>query len=65
MMTELKIGDRAPNFHATAVGGKYGTGREVSLVDFRKAPLALYFTQRTIPRDAPSKLAVYATPGTT
>src|ERR1700736_2741272 len=43
MMTELKIGDRAPNFHATAVGGKYGTGREVSLVDFRKAPLALYF----------------------
>ena len=43
MMTELKIGDRAPNFHATAVGGKCGTGREVSLVDFRKAPLALYF----------------------
>ena len=43
MATELKIGDRAPDFHATAVGGKYGTGHEVSLADFRKAPLVLYF----------------------
>ncbi len=43
MATELKIGDRAPDFRATAVGGKYGTGREVSLADCRKAPLVLYF----------------------
>lgn len=40
---ELKIGDLAPDFHATAVGGKYGFGQEVMLGDFRGAPLVLYF----------------------
>jgi peroxiredoxin Q/BCP len=43
MSTELKVGDRAPNFHAVAVGGKYGSGGEVSLRDFRGEPLVLYF----------------------
>jgi len=43
MPTELKIGDLAPDFRATAVGEKYGDGREVSLADFREAALVLYF----------------------
>jgi thioredoxin-dependent peroxiredoxin len=43
MTAELKIGDPAPDFHTTAVGGEYGTGREVSLKDFRGSPLVLYF----------------------
>ncbi len=40
---ELKVGDAAPDFRAVAVGGAYGEGREVSLRDFRGAPLVLYF----------------------
>lgn len=40
---ELKVGDKAPDFRALAVGGKYGAGREVSLADFRGRPLVLYF----------------------
>ena len=40
---ELKIGDKAPDFRATAVGGKYGGGREVSLSDFRSSAVVLYF----------------------
>ena len=40
---ELKIGDQAPEFRANAVGGKYGTGREVSLSDFRGSAVVLYF----------------------
>ena len=43
MATELKVGDPAPEFQATAVGGEYGSGREVSLKDFRGKPLVLYF----------------------
>jgi len=43
MATELKIGDAAPDFHATAVGAEYGEGREVSLRDFAGRPLVLYF----------------------
>ena len=43
MPTELKLGDPAPNFHATAVGGDYGNGREVSLRDFKGSRLVLYF----------------------
>jgi len=42
-VTELKIGDKAPDFRALAVGGKYGPGREVSLADFRGKKLVLYF----------------------
>ena len=43
MAFELKVGDRAPDFRATAVGGKYGAGREVSLEDLRGRPVVLYF----------------------
>lgn len=43
MATELKVGDPAPDFLATAVGGKYGSGREVSLGDFRGKSVVLYF----------------------
>jgi thioredoxin-dependent peroxiredoxin len=41
--TELKTGDRAPAFRATAVGGEYGAGREVSLKDLRGSSVVLYF----------------------
>src|ERR1041384_5844527 len=40
---ELKVGDAAPAFQATAVGGEYGDGRSVTLGDFRGAPIVLYF----------------------
>ena len=43
MASELNVGDRAPDFRATAVGGKYGNGREVSLKDLRGRPVVLYF----------------------
>jgi peroxiredoxin Q/BCP len=43
MSRDLQTGDAAPNFRATAVGGPYGTGREVSLKDFRGKSLILYF----------------------
>ncbi len=40
---ELKVGDAAPDFTATAVGGKYGDGKIVRLKDFRGTPAVLYF----------------------
>jgi thioredoxin-dependent peroxiredoxin len=43
MTTELKVGDPAPGFKATAVGGIYGGGREVKLADFTGSTLVLYF----------------------
>jgi thioredoxin-dependent peroxiredoxin len=43
MTTELKVGDPAPRFKATAVGGIYGGGREVKLADFAGSTLVLYF----------------------
>jgi peroxiredoxin Q/BCP len=43
MADELKVGDAAPDFTATAVGGKYGSGREVSLRELRGKPVVLYF----------------------
>ena len=39
----LNVGDAAPDFTATAVGGKYGGGKEVSLGDFRGRSVVLYF----------------------
>ena len=39
----LNVGDVAPQFTATAVGGKYGEGKEVSLGDFRGRSVVLYF----------------------
>ena len=41
--TELKIGDPAPDFKATAVGGIYGGGQEVKFADFADSTLVLYF----------------------
>jgi peroxiredoxin Q/BCP len=43
MSQELKIGDLAPAFDATAVGGVYGEGREVALKDLRGKTVVLYF----------------------
>jgi peroxiredoxin Q/BCP len=39
----LEVGNLAPKFRAIAVGGEYGAGREVSLAEFRGAPVILYF----------------------
>ena len=43
MAEELKVGDAAPDFTATAVGGNYGAGREISLRDLHGKPVVLYF----------------------
>jgi peroxiredoxin Q/BCP len=43
MTKELKVGDKAPDFKTTAIGGEYGEGRTVSLADFRGQPVVLYF----------------------
>jgi peroxiredoxin Q/BCP len=43
MASELKIGQAAPDFKATAVGGKYGSGKGVSLKELRGRPVVLYF----------------------
>jgi len=43
MSADLKIGDPAPDFTATAVGGKYGSGQQVSLAQLRGKPVVLYF----------------------
>ncbi len=43
MANELKAGDPAPSFRATAVGGKYKSGEEVALEDFRGKRVVLYF----------------------
>lgn len=43
MTTPLQPGDPAPEFTATAVGGKYGDGQTVSLQQLRGRPVVLYF----------------------
>ncbi len=43
MSTELKVGDPAPDFAATALGGAYGTGQLVRLRDFAGKHVVLYF----------------------
>lgn len=40
---DLQKGDPAPQFEATAVGGEYGDGAQVSLVGFRGQTVVLYF----------------------
>jgi thioredoxin-dependent peroxiredoxin len=40
---QLAVGDKAPKFHAIAVGAEYGNGREVDLAEFRGEPVVLYF----------------------
>src|SRR3954465_6789920 len=48
-LADLSVGDPAPDFAATAVGGKYGAGKLVRLKDFRGTPVVLYF----YPKDDP------------
>jgi peroxiredoxin Q/BCP len=43
MGKELKIGDAAPAFTSTAVGGVYGEGRKITLKDLRGKTVVLYF----------------------
>ncbi len=43
MSTPLKVGDPAPDFEATALGGAFGTGQTVRLADFAGKHLVLYF----------------------
>lgn len=43
MANELNVGDPAPDFSATAIGGKYGDGRSVSNSDFSGQNVVLYF----------------------
>jgi len=43
MRKDLKIGDQAPAFQTTAVGGEYGAGKIVSLSDFQGQTVVLYF----------------------
>jgi len=43
MTKDFQIGDPAPSFTATAVGGRYGNGQMVSLEDFKGKTLVLYF----------------------
>lgn len=43
MNNALNIGDSAPQFTSTAVGGSYGLGSPVSLGDFAGQLLVLYF----------------------
>jgi peroxiredoxin Q/BCP len=43
MNTVLKIGDKAPSFTTTAVGGDYGSGTTLQLSDLKGSPVVLYF----------------------
>lgn len=43
MTTPLQVGDKAPTFSTTAVGGDYGTGTALKLADLKGKPIALYF----------------------
>jgi peroxiredoxin Q/BCP len=43
MSTSLNIGDIAPDFTTTAVGGDYGTGQPLKLSDLKGKPVVLYF----------------------
>ena len=40
---ELKVGELAPKFRALAIGGEYGSGREITLAELRGSPVVLYF----------------------
>lgn len=46
MSAALKMGDPAPLFTATAVGGRYGVGAPVSLAEFAGETVVLYFYPR-------------------
>ncbi|HTG43983.1 MAG TPA: thioredoxin-dependent thiol peroxidase [Verrucomicrobiae bacterium] len=40
---ELKVGELAPKFRALAIGGEYGSGREITLAELRGLRVVLYF----------------------
>jgi peroxiredoxin Q/BCP len=42
-MSTLQVGDTAPSFTSTAIGGKYGEGTTLSLQDLKGTPFVLYF----------------------
>jgi len=42
-MSTLQVGDKAPSFTTTAVGGKYGTGTSLKLSDLKGENVVLYF----------------------
>ena len=43
MSNDLQVGEDAPLFTTTAVGGRFGEGQRVTLGDFRGHPVVLYF----------------------
>lgn len=43
MTTSLQVGDAAPSFTTTAVGGDYGSGTPLKLSELRGSPVVLYF----------------------
>jgi len=43
MTTPLQVGDKAPTFSTTAVGGDYGPGTPLNLSDLKGKPVVLYF----------------------
>lgn len=43
MTTPLQVGDKAPFFTSTAVGGEYGSGTTLKISDLKGSPVVLYF----------------------
>lgn len=43
MTTSLQVGDQAPSFSTTAVGGSYGVGTPLTLPDLKGKSVVLYF----------------------
>ena len=43
MTASLQVGDKAPSFSTTAVGGPYGAGMPLKLADLKGKPVVLYF----------------------
>jgi peroxiredoxin Q/BCP len=42
-MNTLQVGDTAPEFSTTAVGGNYGSGARIKLSELKGSPVILYF----------------------
>jgi peroxiredoxin Q/BCP len=43
MANTLQVGDKAPSFTTTAVGGDYGSGTPLNLSELKGSPVVLYF----------------------
>lgn len=43
MSITLQVGDKAPSFSSTAVGGEYGQGKPLKLSALKGSPVVLYF----------------------